>query len=224
MELLLNLFWLLLVVPALLLSRQAKRSARESGQICRTNSSVVVVCLMLLLFPVVSATDDLLALGLDMEESSATKSLVKHSVSPKTPALGNDTVKPAQLYSFASYAPDQELYKAVQIYAVVLPQYDPASASGCRAPPCSDSSALVAPSQMARIPIVKLDFILQSHAVKAMGSQAGPPQASVAPDGLRSFECRTHLLTASGSFPVVSRSRTQPPRPPTFQVLREDEV
>src|ERR1700728_862797 len=150
MELLLNLFWLMLALPALLLSRRVRRSARQSGQISRTNSMVVVVCLMLLLFPVVSVTDDLLALGLDMEESSATKSLVKHSPSPKTQVLGSDTGKPAQLYSVASYAPDHELSRAVEIYAVVLPQYDPASAGGCRAPPCPKCSALVAPLQTAR--------------------------------------------------------------------------
>ena len=227
MEFLLNLFWLMLAVPALLLSLRARRLAHESGQVWRTNSLVLVVCLLLLLFPVISATDDLLALGLDMEESSPTKSLVKQSAGAKSPVAGHHAGATAQLPGIVSYAPNDELHRAVSARAAVPTKYDPVSTSGCRAPPCPKSSASFAPSRTAQLSIFKLDFILQSGVVMNAGSQAEPPQASVAPDGLRRFKCRTHHLIASGSFPIASRNRTQSrrqsPRDPTYQLPGEDE-
>ncbi len=225
MELLLNLVWLMLAVPALVLSQRARRSAEVSGQVYRTNSLVLVVCLLLLLFPVVSATDDFLALGLDMEES-ATKSLVKQSVGPKAPVSGDDARTTAQLHDLPLYAPDNE-HKAVSTDVAVLPRYTLASTVGCRAPPCPKPSAFVAPLKTSRFPILKLDFILWSRVVLTTGLQAEPPQASVAPDGLRSFKCKTHLLTARGNIPVVPRRRTQIrrqlPRDLTFQLLGQEE-
>jgi len=70
MELTLNLFWLLLTVPALWLWRQA-RLARLRGRRQVRPSAMVLGCLLLLLFPVVSATDDLQAMRPEIEESGA---------------------------------------------------------------------------------------------------------------------------------------------------------
>jgi hypothetical protein len=67
MELTLNLFWLLLTIPALWLWWQA-RLARVRGRQVRP-SAIVLGCLLLLLFPVVSATDDLQAMRPEIEES-----------------------------------------------------------------------------------------------------------------------------------------------------------
>ena len=67
MELTLNLFWLLLTIPALWLWWQA-RFARVRGRQVRP-SAMVLGCLLLLLFPVVSATDDLQAMRPEIEES-----------------------------------------------------------------------------------------------------------------------------------------------------------
>jgi len=66
MELLLNLCWLSLLLPAFLLWRQ---------RTCSTGSDRPAVffcalgCAMILLFPVISATDDLHAMRPEMEES-----------------------------------------------------------------------------------------------------------------------------------------------------------
>src|SRR5271166_2293805 len=162
MESLLHLVWLALSVPALLLWRRARKSARESEQVCRTNPLVLVGCLLLLLFPVVSATDDLLALGLEMDESGATKRLVKQSAEPKAPMAGDGFGAPAQLYGAATFTPDNRLRQTVSTYVTVPPKYDPTSASGCRAPPWPKFSACAAPSRTART-FFKLDFILRTR-------------------------------------------------------------
>ena len=109
MELFLNLVWFTLALPAFVLWRRARISAKQSGQICRTNTLVLVGCLLLLLFPVISASDDLLALGLEMEESGATNCLVKQSVPTKAHIPGDGVGAPAHLPKTTPFAPDDEL-------------------------------------------------------------------------------------------------------------------
>jgi hypothetical protein len=78
MELFLNLCWLSLLVPACLLWR---RRVLFLGLHSRSASSVVpplvflsvLACALVLLFPVISATDDLHAMRAEMEESSPGK-------------------------------------------------------------------------------------------------------------------------------------------------------
>ncbi|HMK23584.1 MAG TPA: hypothetical protein VK466_14715, partial [Terriglobales bacterium] len=67
MELLLNLIWLLLVVPAYLLWRSGTRrsDAHRSGFVL-----LVLACTLAILFPVVSASDDIQAMRPEMEEAS----------------------------------------------------------------------------------------------------------------------------------------------------------
>ena len=67
MELTLNLFWLLLTIPALWLWWQARLAGVRVRQV--RPSAMVLGCLLLLLFPVVSATDDLQAMRPEIEES-----------------------------------------------------------------------------------------------------------------------------------------------------------
>jgi hypothetical protein len=77
MELLLNLFWLLLVVPALWVWH--KRKCEPGGQNRRSPSCLLILgCVLMLLFPVVSATDDLQAMRPEMEEAG-TRGGVGHS-------------------------------------------------------------------------------------------------------------------------------------------------
>jgi len=75
MELLLNLAWLLLVLPGCWLWRRAIRSHRASSQQCL----LALGCALVLLFPVISATDDLHAMRAEMEESSPGKRAVRPS-------------------------------------------------------------------------------------------------------------------------------------------------
>ena len=67
MELLLNLAWLLLVLPAYGIWRQGAVAKRQN----RFNSLqglLALGCLLVLLFPIISATDDLHAMRAEMEE------------------------------------------------------------------------------------------------------------------------------------------------------------
>jgi len=70
MEIFLNLCWLFLVVPALLTWRRQERSCRERGHASLLRLGALG-CALVLLFPVISASDDLHAVRQEMEESSS---------------------------------------------------------------------------------------------------------------------------------------------------------
>jgi len=70
MEICLNLCWLLLVVPALLTWRRQARSSHGRGHASLLRLGALG-CALVLLFPVISASDDLHALRQEMEESSS---------------------------------------------------------------------------------------------------------------------------------------------------------
>jgi hypothetical protein len=74
MELLLNLFWLLLALPAYWLWRYSRTAPKR----CRFDALrcfLALGCMLVILFPVVSATDDLRAMRAEMEESPSKKSI-----------------------------------------------------------------------------------------------------------------------------------------------------
>jgi hypothetical protein len=81
MELLLNLTWLLLAVPGYWLWRQ-RQSARQLSSV---QCLLALGCMLVILFPVISASDDLVAMRADMEESPASKRSIHHAGSDKTP-------------------------------------------------------------------------------------------------------------------------------------------
>lgn len=87
MELLLNLCWLLLLGPGAYLWLRQRRRAKPIFQF-----SIALVCLLFLLFPVISATDDLHALRQEMEESSSSKRALKQVVKRTT---GQDCSTPS---------------------------------------------------------------------------------------------------------------------------------
>ena len=70
MELLLNLLWLLLVVPAFWVWRQA-RCAQPGCPVHSRRSLLLIACIVLLLFPIISASDDLQAMRPEVEESTS---------------------------------------------------------------------------------------------------------------------------------------------------------
>jgi len=82
MELLLNLAWLLLAIPAYRLWRKSTPANRRDG---RTSMQCLLAlgCILVLLFPVISATDDLHAMRAEMEESPASKRSVLQASSEK---------------------------------------------------------------------------------------------------------------------------------------------
>lgn len=93
MELLLNLTWLLLGVPACWLWR---RTDRRAGSL---QCLLTLACALVLLFPVVSATDDLHAMRPEMEESSPTKRALKQGSGEKLTLQYAFGAYPAQLLS-----------------------------------------------------------------------------------------------------------------------------
>ena len=78
MELLLNLAWLLLALPAYWLWRD-----RTNSSVLRKSSPLhfllALGCMLVLLFPVISATDDLCAMRAELEESPAGKHSIRQS-------------------------------------------------------------------------------------------------------------------------------------------------
>jgi hypothetical protein len=70
LELLLNLLWLLLVVPAAWIWQQA-RYAQPACPAGSKRSLVLVACVVLLLFPTISASDDLVAMRPEVEEATS---------------------------------------------------------------------------------------------------------------------------------------------------------
>lgn len=137
MELLLNLFWLTLALPALWLWRREPVLAQGRRRFDRARSCLLLSCVLMLLFPVVSATDDLHALGQEMEESSSSKRVVKQAASDKaTTGLSNSGVPPA-LISFASFTPCREICGRVLVVSVLLPRKAQCRQRASRAPPFS---------------------------------------------------------------------------------------
>jgi len=131
-ELLLNIVWLLLAVPAVLIWLQARKNRpAPRGGIC---ALLVLGCILLLLFPVISASDDLHAMRSEIEEASASKKIVMH-VAAQAPHASTAWGGAALTVSAASIAPQiQVLAQVVYISVAFLQQAIQANLSS-RAPP-----------------------------------------------------------------------------------------
>lgn len=82
MELLLNLAWLLLALPAYWLWRERRAGRKFSSLQCL----LTLGCLLVVLFPVISATDDLRAMRAEMEESPSSKKTFRQGSTEKASA------------------------------------------------------------------------------------------------------------------------------------------
>jgi len=78
MELFLNLVWVALAAAALCGWGQRRNHPQSRPHL------IALVCLLALLFPVISATDDLNAMRSEMEDSSSSKRSTKQAVTGKT--------------------------------------------------------------------------------------------------------------------------------------------
>jgi hypothetical protein len=83
MELLLNLAWLLLALPAYWLWRHSS-TIPAHRRFTSLQCLLALGCMLVILFPVVSATDDLHAMRAEMEDSSATKRSIGQRASEKS--------------------------------------------------------------------------------------------------------------------------------------------
>ena len=100
MELLLNLAWVLLVLPAYWLWRRGA-GARVARRVTALQCLLALGCAVVLLFPVISATDDLHAMRAEMEESATSKRTVRQAASEKHSAWVNRLQGPPALVASA---------------------------------------------------------------------------------------------------------------------------
>jgi hypothetical protein len=134
MEVLLNLAWLLLALPALWLWRG---SATVSGGRKFTPRQCVLAlgCMLVILFPVVSATDDLRAMRNDMEESPVHKRTTRLAGHDKVSASKWQT-SPALLTTASSLIVSDRAWLPLLNSRLSLPPA-PAIKRAARAPPLS---------------------------------------------------------------------------------------
>jgi len=78
MELVLNLAWLLLALPAYWLWR-GSRTATAGRKFSSLQCLLTLGCMLVILFPVISATDDLRAMRSEMEESPVSKRSIRQA-------------------------------------------------------------------------------------------------------------------------------------------------
>jgi hypothetical protein len=136
MELLLNLLWLTLALPAIWVWRHEPTRARHALSCSRVRASLLLLCVLTLLFPVVSATDDLHPLRSEIEESSPSKRLVKQSScnSSATNLLHLDNFF-ARLSSDALVCPGNEICALTSLHSFVIPELVTGRQRASRAPP-----------------------------------------------------------------------------------------
>jgi len=133
MELLLNLCWLFLILPAFWVWREAQVDQNSQSR----QALLILGCLLILLFPIVSASDDLQAMRPEIEESS-TRNGFRNSghvkVLPISPG-GTDRCLP--LAARPSGASDPILRRNVHSAPIAKPVTVALQALVGRAPPSS---------------------------------------------------------------------------------------
>jgi hypothetical protein len=107
MELLLNLVWLLLLLPSYWLWRHGA-GARLARKVTALQCLLALGCVVVLLFPVISATDDLHAMRAELEESATSKRTVRQAASEKNVAWVNRLQGPPALAASPARLPALE--------------------------------------------------------------------------------------------------------------------
>jgi len=134
MELLLNLAWLLLALPAYWLWRGA-RSVPAGRKFHSLQCLLALACMLVILFPVISATDDLHAMRAEMEESPAGKRTVRQSSNDHATAWKRQS-PPALAEPARSLVVTLEGWQPLSTPRLILPAA-PAIEQAGRAPPDS---------------------------------------------------------------------------------------
>jgi len=107
MELVLNLAWVLLALPGYWLWRRGAE-ARVACRVSALQCLLALGCVLVLLFPVISATDDLHAMRAEMEESATSKRAVRQASSERNSAWINRMQGPPALAASAVWLPAPE--------------------------------------------------------------------------------------------------------------------
>lgn len=132
MELLLNVFWITFALLTVGLWWRDALAART--QRARLTQFVVLVCGLILLFPVISVTDDLHPLRPEMEESNRSKK-VKGTADNSSQHAGVFGPVPAQVVACFSFAPRSRICGQVLAQLTSVPKSPDLCAGSCRAPP-----------------------------------------------------------------------------------------
>jgi hypothetical protein len=139
MELLLNLFWLTLALPAAWLLKNKAVPAPKSLKIARLRPFLLMACVLTLLFPVVSASDDLHAMRPEIEESGAGKRVGRQAPAAR-PAAGRCGIGPCLVqapFPVLLY-PGDEVCGLVSTIEFLLPDPAQLSPRSSRGPPSVD--------------------------------------------------------------------------------------
>jgi hypothetical protein len=136
MELLLNLVWLLMALPAYWLWRRGA-DARAARRITALQFLLALGCVLVLLFPVISATDDLHAMRAEMEESANSKHAMRQAGSERNSAWVNRLQGPPALPASAVEAPLPKVGLLELWVSSLAPLTRPSDLRAGRAPPHS---------------------------------------------------------------------------------------
>jgi hypothetical protein len=134
MELLLNLAWLLLALPAFWLWRGA-RCAPHRRKFTAFQCLLALGCMLVILFPVVSATDDLRAMRDEIEESPASKRTIRQASNDKVSAWKWQN-PPALTATTSSFTISEQGHQALPVCRLLV-LATPAMVLAARAPPDS---------------------------------------------------------------------------------------
>ena len=137
MELLLNILWITLALPAFWMWRHESVSAQNCRRFARVRPLLVFGCILMLLFPVVSATDDLHAVRQEIEESAPSKRMVKQAVGDKSLARLSKAGPLPAVIPPVTFGPSVEVCGQVVAVSVFLPQSAHLHERSSRAPPFS---------------------------------------------------------------------------------------
>jgi len=132
MELLLNLAWLLLALPAYWLWR-GSRTAPTGRRLTSVQCLLALGCMLVILFPVVSATDDLQAMRTEMEESSTSKRSLSQSSDHK-PSPSKWQSHPALVLPLSFFVSNPQNWLSVPTFCWSVPRISATLRAG-RAPP-----------------------------------------------------------------------------------------
>jgi hypothetical protein len=135
MELLLNLAWVLLALPAYWLWRRSA-GARLAGR-SAVQGLLALGCVLVLLFPVISASDDLHVMRAEMEDSSISKRTVRQAGSDKNSAWVNRLQGPLAAVASVVRLVAPDVRRLEVSVTRVSPLARPSVFHGGRAPPFS---------------------------------------------------------------------------------------
>ncbi len=136
MELLLNLVWVFLLLPAYWLWRR-DAGTRAARRVTSLQCVLALGCVVVLLFPVISATDDLHAMRSEIEESATSKRAVRQASSEKYAAWINRLQGPPALAASAVRLNTPQVGRFENFVSCVEPFARPCELHAGRAPPSS---------------------------------------------------------------------------------------